>query len=88
LDPVDEKRLDRFEQKIDQISEKISAFPVVGQRIVDLERRVVSAENELREMRLEVGANTNSITKVLTWIGMAGAVLVLGFRELMRHFDG
>jgi len=85
MDPDAEKRLDRFEQKIDTISDKLSAFPVVGQRIVDIERRVEHMEKEVHEIRLEVGTNTLSLTKVFAWIAMGSALVVLAIRELMRQ---
>ena len=87
MEPDAEKRLDRFESKIDQINDKISAFAVVGQRIADLERRVVHIEAEVHELHLEVGNHTSSLAKILAWIGMGGAFAVLVFREVMRYVN-
>lgn len=85
MDPEAEKRLDRFESKLDQVNDKLSAFPVVGQRITDIERRVDHIEKDVHEIRLDVGSNTMSLTKVFAWIAMGSAFAVLAIRELMRQ---
>lgn len=82
LGPEDQNRLNRFETKLDQVNEKLVAFPVVGQRISDMERRMGVIETEVHEIKHEVSGNATMLAKIggiFTIVAVVGTLLAREF---------
>jgi septal ring factor EnvC (AmiA/AmiB activator) len=71
-----EKRLDRFEGKIDKISDQLAAFPVVGQRLQALEATVKATDTRLNALEKQQQENTATLKngERMLWAGGAAAL--------------
>ena len=74
MDPSDQKRFERFEDKLDDIKDKLSAFPVVGQRLDEQNRRIGNIEDEIHELRMLATENKVSNAKLFTIASVAAVV--------------
>lgn len=78
-------RLDSVEGKLHDIHDKLSAFPVVGQRVADIERRLAQVESDIRILDARDVSHTASIAKiggVFSVLGVLGAVVARQIIEI------